>query len=44
MSSFLGDSIKAFPFPPLEVVGSTNENTHPKASVSSPPHLLVRFG
>jgi hypothetical protein len=35
---------KSFPFPPLEAAGSTNENTHSKAFVNSPLHLLVRFG
>jgi hypothetical protein len=38
-----GTSTKAFPLPPLEVAGSTNENTHSKAFVSSPQHLFVRF-
>jgi hypothetical protein len=35
---------KSLPLPPLEATGSTNKNTHPKASVSSPLHHLVRFG
>jgi hypothetical protein len=37
-------AVKYKSFPPLEATGSTNENTHPKAFVSSPLHLLVRFG
>jgi hypothetical protein len=43
-ASFWGISIKPFPLPPLEAAGSTNENTHPKAFVSSPLHLLMSFG
>jgi hypothetical protein len=43
MASFWGTSIKAAPLPPLEAVSSTNENTHPKAFMSCPLHLLVRF-
>jgi hypothetical protein len=43
MASFWGTSIKTFPLPPLEVVDSTNENTHPKTFVSSAQHLFMRF-
>jgi hypothetical protein len=39
----LGNSIKISSPPPLRAAGSTNENTHPKAFVSSPLHLLVMF-
>jgi hypothetical protein len=43
MANFWVTSIKAFPHPPLEAAGSTIKNTHPKAFVSSPQHLFVRF-
>jgi hypothetical protein len=43
MASFSGTSIKAFAIPSLEGAGSTNENTYPKAFVSSPENLFVRF-
>jgi hypothetical protein len=32
-----------FPLPPLEDAGFTNENTLPKAFVTSLKHLFVRF-
>jgi hypothetical protein len=35
--------VPPLPPPPLRVAGSTDENTYPKAFVSSPLHLLVRF-
>jgi hypothetical protein len=44
MASFLGTSIKVFPLPPLDAADPTNKINHPKAFVSSPLHLLVRFG
>jgi hypothetical protein len=37
------DSIKSSPLPPLEAVGSINENAHPKAFVSSAQYIFVRF-
>jgi hypothetical protein len=37
------DSIKSSPLPPLEAVGSINENAHPKAFVSSLQYIFVRF-